>query len=224
MKYSTNDVTLSRLVAAHKTLGGILSELKWPRVPFSYAKLALRISELGLDASHLQYSSKKSDTEVFSALSNHHRAKVKKRLLEQDILEYKCYGKDCNVFSIWNGKPISLQLDHINGIPYDNRVENLRLLCPNCHSQTPTFGGRNKAKTIAPIKICPGCKKPIKHTSITCRKCQNPTPKTKIKWPPVNELLSMLQTKSYLQLSRELGVSDNAIRKRIRKHGGLGGT
>ena len=47
---------------------------------------------------------------------------------------------------MWNGKSITLQLDHTNGIRTDNRLENLRLLCPNCHSQTITFSGRNKKK------------------------------------------------------------------------------
>lgn len=52
----------------------------------------------------------------------------------------ECCGNDGE----WLGKKISLQLDHINGINNDNRIENLRFLCPNCHSQTDTFGGKNK--------------------------------------------------------------------------------
>ena len=55
--------------------------------------------------------------------------------------EYKC--EICGI-SEWQGKELSLQLDHINGINNDNRIENLRLLCPNCHSQTETFSGRGE--------------------------------------------------------------------------------
>jgi hypothetical protein len=49
--------------------------------------------------------------------------------------------------STWKDKPLSLHLDHINGCRTDNRLNNLRLLCPNCHSQTDTYCGRNKGKT-----------------------------------------------------------------------------
>ena len=62
---------------------------------------------------------------------------LKKRLVVEGLLEDKC--KDCGNEGVWNGKPITLELDHINGDDNDNRLENLRILCPNCHSQTPTF-------------------------------------------------------------------------------------
>lgn len=67
--------------------------------------------------------------------------RLKQRLVGEGLLEYRCYV--CGLTE-WNGKPITLQLDHINGAHLDHRIENLRLLCPNCHSQTETFAGRNK--------------------------------------------------------------------------------
>lgn len=66
---------------------------------------------------------------------------LKPRLIKAGLLENKCYK--CNIGPEWNGEKLSLQLDHINGVHNDNRIDNLRLLCPNCHSQTPTFSGRN---------------------------------------------------------------------------------
>lgn len=69
------------------------------------------------------------------------RVRLKERLIKEKYLDYKC--SICSISS-WNNMPISLQLDHINGINDDNRIENLRLLCPNCHSQTATYAGKNK--------------------------------------------------------------------------------
>ncbi len=66
---------------------------------------------------------------------------LKWRLFEEGIKSNKC--EECKV-SDWNGKELICELDHINGNPKDHRLENLRILCPNCHSQTDTFCGRNK--------------------------------------------------------------------------------
>jgi predicted RNA-binding Zn-ribbon protein involved in translation (DUF1610 family) len=69
------------------------------------------------------------------------RQTLKKRLVKEKLLDYKC--DECGLQDIWNKKSITLQLDHKNGIHNDNRIDNLRFLCPNCHSQTDTFAGRN---------------------------------------------------------------------------------
>lgn len=67
---------------------------------------------------------------------------LKKRLIDEKKLEYKCAF--CGNTGEWNGKSLVLELDHINGHNLDHRIENLRFLCPNCHSQTDTYSGRNK--------------------------------------------------------------------------------
>lgn len=78
--------------------------------------------------------------------SSTNRTNLKKRLLKTNILKNECYI--CGQLPIWNNKPLSLQLDHINGISNDNRIENLRILCPHCHSQTENFAGKNKRRQI----------------------------------------------------------------------------
>lgn len=63
------------------------------------------------------------------------------RLVQEGYFEYKC--SICGIYE-WNGKELSLELDHINGNKNDNSLNNLRILCPNCHSQTPTYRKKNK--------------------------------------------------------------------------------
>lgn len=68
-------------------------------------------------------------------------SKLKKRLIKEGILENIC--SLCGQHPIHNGNPLSLQMDHINGVHNDHRLENLRILCPNCHSQTDTYAGKS---------------------------------------------------------------------------------
>lgn len=69
------------------------------------------------------------------------RASVRKKVIKEQLIPYKC--GICDMVE-WNGKQLSLHLDHINGSNWDHRLENLRFLCPNCHSQTNTYAGKNK--------------------------------------------------------------------------------
>jgi hypothetical protein len=66
---------------------------------------------------------------------------LKQRLLAEGLKENRC---ECCGIQSWLGEPLSMALHHINGDGLDNRLENLALLCPNCHAQTPNFSGRNR--------------------------------------------------------------------------------
>lgn len=79
--------------------------------------------------------------EIFKEKSHYSNEMIKQRIVSQGLLEYKCVK--CGI-DRWQGETIVLDLDHINGDNLDNRLENLRFLCPNCHSQTDTYKGRNK--------------------------------------------------------------------------------
>ena len=136
---------------------------------------------------------------------------IKKRLLEDFNYIYEC--SECGVGDVYNDKPISLQLDHINGVNDDNRLENLRFLCPNCHSQTKTFSGK-KTKKIS-FCVC-GEKKHIQ--SISCNKCAK-RGLEKIDWPSDEELKNMVWEIPATKLSKKLGVSDVAITKRCKRRG-----
>ena len=79
-------------------------------------------------------------------LQSKHRSSIKRRLLNEGILKNIC--SRCGI-SEWQGKPLSIQIDHINGVNDDYRLENLRMLCANCHSLTPTHGHRNRGKRFS---------------------------------------------------------------------------
>ncbi len=143
--------------------------------------------------------------------------RLKERLLSAGLLDNKCEGCQITEWKTSIGTyPLSLHLDHKNGDWMDNRLDNLRLLCPNCHSITDTYCGKKNRKNIAP-KYC-NCGKIIFRSSNRCKKCFDKEPHTtKIKWPSIAKIKSKLKDMSFEALARELGVSSNAIRKYLRK-------
>jgi len=84
--------------------------------------------------------------EILVKNSTFNRGHLKKRLIKEGLIKYICSG--CGNNGIWLNKSLTLQIDHKNGDSLDNRLENLEFLCPNCHSQTDTFSGRNVKKKI----------------------------------------------------------------------------
>lgn len=154
-----------------------------------------------------------------------------RRLVKEGILENKCVW--CGISS-WREESLSLHMDHINGINTDNHIENLRLLCPNCHSQTDTYCGKNKPKSIKSKKEphifnpkpipqpCIDCGTLINSgTTGYCVKCKNKhyTTKhpTKIQWPNKEELEKLVWEMPTIHLAKQLGVSDNAINHHCKK-------
>lgn len=101
--------------------------------------------------------------------STYNRTHLKINLLRRGLLKYQCYI--CGIRE-WNGKRITLQIEHVNGIYNDNRLENICLICPNCHSQTPTFCGRNSSnKNIDNKSKCLYCENYTKNKSEVCSLC-----------------------------------------------------
>ena len=106
-----------------------------------YDSLRKVMDENNIDYSHFGYNKVTDLSKQLIKNSTYNNQTLKKRLIKEGLLEYKC--QLCGNNGFWNNKELVLQLDHINGDNHDNRLSNLRFLCPNCHSQTETFSGRN---------------------------------------------------------------------------------
>lgn len=166
-KYTKDE--LKEVIKCSKSYIDIIKSLKINKAYHTY--LTKFVEENNIDISHFCKDTKKRKTleetltkDSYSGCSS----RIKKYLIKNKLV------KECSVCNLppeWNSKALTLQLDHINGDHYDNRVENLRLICPNCHSQTDTFTGRNLRTKQQ--NECKKCNKLLRTDNVTglCAEC-----------------------------------------------------
>lgn len=144
---------IQRAVSDSFSYAQTLSKLGLKPMGGNYRILQRKLQEYAIDTKHFtgmghlkgkthNWSKKIPLDEILKEGTTYQSFKLKNRLLKEKIIENKC--SQCGLEDEWNGKKINHHLDHFNGINTDNRLENLRLLCPNCHSQTDTYTGKNK--------------------------------------------------------------------------------
>ena len=157
-KYTDED--LRAAVPASYSVAQVLQAIGLRPAGGNYKTVQARIRELDLDTSHflgqgwlkgksLTLAPVRPLTEVLVDGSGVKSHDLKLRLLREGLKHHICEGCER---TMWRGKPIPLELEHINGRSTDNRLGNLALLCPNCHAQTSTYRGKNIGrKPSAPV-------------------------------------------------------------------------
>lgn len=215
----------------------------------TYRTLKLTARDLGLTSDHMtgqgwntgKFNPSKTRPleEVLIDNSDYGTSVLKKRLIKEGLIEYKCQAPFCpfknqeKVIHPFTGELVDLKLslDHKNGKNNDNRLENLRFLCQHCHSMTDTWcrgpraasKKRRNPRNDTRLFVCECGGKKTRQAKV-CRECSYKTRKgfirpKKIDWPEPNELLQEVLESNYSKVSTRLGVSDNAVRKHLQRNG-----
>ena len=155
--WNCDDQSFRELIAKCTTITQALSSLGLKNKGGNNTSIKTRIAELRIDTSHFDprkfntgnlQNKPLSEKEVWDVVlikdSRKSRKCLRTYLRRYNLLEHVC--ADCGLTDTWNGKPIVLHIEHKNGVSNDNRIENLEWLCPNCHSQTDTYAGKNNKK------------------------------------------------------------------------------
>ena len=139
------------LVKSSDTFIEVAQKLGYTNKGGAYRTLRKRIENHNIDCSHMTHIGKKriakkviivTSKEALVENSPYSQSTIRAIIARENLIEYKC--SICGLEAMWNNKPLTLTLDHINGNNKDNRLENLRYVCPNCDRQLDTFGAKNK--------------------------------------------------------------------------------
>lgn len=174
-----------------------------------------RIKELNCDINHFVKHGKgieRKPENIFIENSTADQSTLRKWYKKGGYTEYKC--SICGLEPFWNGQELTLILDHINGKNKDDRLENLRWVCPNCNQQLDTTNGKNRL-SLQKKNYCVDCGKEISIKSTRCMSCSSKTRIVSEQDMLVTreELKQMIRTMPFTQIGNLFGVSDNAIRK-----------
>lgn len=198
---------------------GLCKRLKSQTSGNSYYHIKSLIQRFNIDISHFDGKWQRKGMPSVTKKEWHHyliKSNKDKReqghILRRSLIEYgrKYECEICKNTGEWNDKDLSLEVDHIDGDWKNNLPENLRFLCPNCHTQTENYGSKKNRKYNQCIK----CGQNIGKTSKTCVKCMGIR---KVQNRPNLEVLKKeIETLGYAGTGRKYGVTDNSIRKWIK--------
>lgn len=214
-----NKELLQKLVEESGTIKEILEKLNLKITKDNYKKLYKELDEYNIDYSEILNNStrgciKKYPIEdILVENSTYTGSRLKNRLIKEGLKQNIC--ELCGQKPFHNGKELILQLHHINGNHQDNRLENLQILCPNCHSQTDNYAKRNIKKKQY---FCKKCGAEISKGAQFCKKCLGEEHR-KTNRPSKEELFELIKTLPFTEIGKMYGVTDNAVRKWCKSSG-----
>jgi len=152
-------IDLEKIITSSTSLSEAMTKLGLKdKSSATYRSFKQKLNKEKIDFSHIalgknhnkgrkfQSNKKISLDKILIENSSYCRGNLKRRLIQEQILKNEC--SICGQLPEWCGRSLTLQLDHINGVADDNRLKNLRIVCPHCHSQTITFAGRNTKRVV----------------------------------------------------------------------------
>ena len=213
-----SDIEFSQIIKNSFTMSEVAKKLGYAAHSGSNSnRIKQRIDKLELSTDHfLSYKklTKRTEENVFIENSTACQKTLREWYLKGKYTPYVC--SLCGQEPFWQNKKLTLILDHINGKNHDDRLENLRWVCPNCNQQLDTTNGKNIKKTSRKKHYyCIDCGKEISAKSTRCQECYSKKRVT----PPQDmlvsreELKNLIRNKSFVQIGKDFGVTDNAVRK-----------
>ena len=212
---SYSDEEFSKIVAESNSYRDCLYQLGYNSYSGSVINLIKqRIAELKLDITHFNVKTPVERTveNIFIKDSTADQKTVRRWYEKGNYSEYKC--SICGQEPFWNNKKLIMILDHINGDHKDDRLENLRWVCPNCNYQLDTTNGKNKKHKEHEINYCVDCGAPISKKATRCLVCSNKARVSEeVKQISREDLKRLIRIMPFTQIGNKFNVSDNAIRK-----------
>lgn len=211
-KYSKEE--LEQIVKQSSSLNEVIDKLGYATHSGSNSKtVKKRLDAFGIDYSNfICKKTLRNEENVFVKNSTASQYTLRRWYLKGNYTPYVC--SLCNQEPFWNGKVLTLILDHINGFNKDNRLENLRWVCPNCNQQLETTGYKKfRTKNLQNKKYyCELCGKEISRNATKCPECAMKERRV-VERPSREELKYKIRKSSFTEIGKQYGVSDNTIRK-----------